>query len=106
MKGADKMKQAEYTEPTQVQWEDFANAIIIQAAQDYRKARYVLSRNAQNEAAKATLLEVERFFLSEWYQMLTNVDGLYILNRLCAEPPGYRVNNNAKPKKSKRGGTK
>lgn len=70
-------------------WEDFANAIIIQAAYDYRKARDLLHKNPENGFALDEKKSIERFFHSSWYEVLTTVDGQYILNRLKNEPPGY-----------------
>jgi len=70
-------------------WEDFANAIIVQAANDYRKARKKLHDDPENEMALIEKKSIERFFHSAWYECLTTVDGQYILNRLNNEPPGY-----------------
>lgn len=70
-------------------WEDFANAIIVQAANDYRKVRKKLHDNPKDERALGEKRSIERFFHSDWYEVLTTVDGQYILNRLNNEPPGY-----------------
>ena len=45
-------------------YEDLANAIIIQAVKDYRGTQSPQVRN-----------EIKRFFKSQWFSMLTNVDG-------------------------------
>ena len=81
------MEQCYICGPSQVQFEDLANAIIIQAADDYRKARKKLYKNPDDFIAHEALKEIEAFFMSDWYKLLTRVDGLYILTRLKAENP-------------------
>lgn len=66
-------------------YENLANAIILQAAKDYRAALRKLKRNPQNKDAKYTISEVERFFRSDWYKMLTDVDGELIIKKLREE---------------------
>ncbi len=55
-------------------YEDLANAIIIQAVKDYRSTKSPQVRN-----------EIKRFFKSEWFTMLSNVDGDIILKKLESE---------------------
>lgn len=55
-------------------YEDLANAIIIQAVKDYRRTKSPQVRN-----------EIKRFFKSEWFTMLSNVDGDVILKKLERE---------------------
>ena len=66
-------------------YENLANAIIVQAAVDYRRARSVLRRDANNDDALDTICEVEWFFRTEWFRLLTNVDPDLILTRLREE---------------------
>ena len=78
------------TEPMQENWEDLANAIIIQQAEDYRAYRKQLRENPRMEEEKRLLIEVEilgiqMFFLSDWFCQLTKVDGGKILERLKKE---------------------
>lgn len=54
-------------------YEDLANVIVGQAARDYREALKILKWNPKNPEAKYTKMEVERFFLSSWYKVLTNL---------------------------------
>ena len=82
-------------------WEDFANAIIVQAANDYRKVREKLYDNPEDRMAIAEKKSIEHFFHSNWYEVLTTVDGQYILNRLNNEPPGYYPNK-TKPKEERK----
>ena len=66
-------------------YEQLANAIIEQAADDYRKAARKIRRYTDHEPARAELRELERFFHSEWFCVLTETDGDYILRRLQKE---------------------
>jgi hypothetical protein len=70
-------------------WEEMANAIIIQAAEDWREARRMLrSPDIPEEgrrAAEDTVRETESFFLSEEYMLLTKLDGRELLARLKKE---------------------
>lgn len=51
-----------------------ANAIILQAVNDYRA-----------RSDKRTIDEIERFFRSEWFAMLTKLDGEALLEKLREE---------------------
>lgn len=55
-------------------YEDLANAIIIQAVKDYRRTQSPQVRN-----------EIKRFFKSQWFSMLTNVDGDMLIKKLERE---------------------
>ena len=55
-------------------YEDLANAIIIQAVKDYRRTKSPQVRN-----------EIKRFFKSQWFSMLTNVDGDMLIKKLERE---------------------
>ncbi|MCD8021501.1 MAG: hypothetical protein LUF30_00445 [Lachnospiraceae bacterium] len=61
------------------------NAIIIQAVKDYRIALKALKRNPNSMAALDTKREVERFFRSQWYMVLTDVDGEFLIRKLNEE---------------------
>lgn len=63
-------------------YKNLANAIVIQAANDYRKALKLLKRNPKYEPALTTKRECERFFHSEWFRFLTNADPEYLINHL------------------------
>ena len=66
-------------------YSELANAIIIQAVTDYRKARKQLRRNPYFKNALRTLADVETFFYSDWFNQLSDVDPDYILSRLSRE---------------------
>ena len=57
-------------------YENLANAIIIQAVKDYRRVR-----------GTAAAKELEQFFLSEWFCVLTRLDGAALLGGI--ETPQY-----------------
>lgn len=60
-----------------------ANAIIVQAAKDYRKALRQLRRYPRYETARNEKNDVERFFHSEWFHFLTDADPDYLLDYLA-----------------------
>ena len=66
-------------------WQDLANAIIIQAVKDHRRAQRVLKAHPRHIAAKKVKDETESFFRSDWYRALTNVDGEVLVKRLNSE---------------------
>lgn len=60
-------------------YELLANAIILQAVKDYRHT-YSYQRKA----------EIKRFFRSEWFRLLTRLDGEMIIKRLENERNGTK----------------
>jgi hypothetical protein len=73
------------TEATEHNWQALAEAIILQAVADYRRVVRKLLKEPTHEEALADKLDVEQFFLSEWFCMLTNLDGKRLLTRLKRE---------------------
>ena len=75
MKYADTFKSNTYgkDEPYRL----LADAVILQAVKDYRKA---LKRD--NKVVKR---ECCRFFRSQWFKELTNIDGEQIISELKSE---------------------
>ena len=67
-------------------YENLANAIIIQACKDFRRAykRY-LRRYRSSDKPDTELLELESFFRSDWYKTLTSIDGEYLMDRIKKE---------------------
>lgn len=63
-------------------YEKLANAVIAQAAEDYRRLLKRVKKNPANREALDEALQVERFFRSGWYQRLTNVDGEFLIRKL------------------------
>lgn len=66
-------------------YENLANAIILQAVKDYRTALKCLVMNPNNRSAQSDKAEVERFFRSQWYSVLTSVDGEMLIRSLQEE---------------------
>lgn len=66
-------------------YEKLANAIVLQAVSDYRAALKKVRKNPKNRDAIDEALQIEKFFRSEWYQVLTAVDGEYLIDRLRKE---------------------
>ena len=62
-----------------------ANAIVKQAAQDYLAALKTLRRHPDSKAAMAEAMEIEMFFHSPWYGVLTQVAPDYLIDRLRKE---------------------
>ena len=58
----------------QENYEKLARAIIVQAVRDYR-----------NSCSYQTRRSIEHFFRSEWFMVLTNLDGEMLIKRLRKE---------------------
>ena len=63
-------------------YDALANAIIIQAVQDYRSAQIKLRKEPDNDAAAKTLQEIEAFFQSKWFGLLSELNGEKLLQKL------------------------
>ena len=63
--------------------ENLSNAIILQAVKDYRIALAGGSVNGRD--SKSAIEECERFFQSEWFNFLTNADGMIIMANIRKE---------------------
>lgn len=67
-------------------YEELANAVIVQACEDYKRAYACYLRNPDSaERTKQQLEELEFFFRSDWYKTLTELDGEYLMQRLQEE---------------------
>lgn len=66
-------------------YENLANAIILQAVKDYRTALKCLKANPRNKSALEDKGEIERFFRSNWFSVLTSVDGGMLIRSLQKE---------------------
>ena len=58
-------------------YKELANAIILQAVKDYRKALKHDERGRKRE--------IERFFRSEYFTVLTNISGEMLIRKLISE---------------------
>lgn len=63
-------------------YELLANAIVAQGVEDYRAALYSLKRNPHNVSASGIAAELERFFRSSWFGLLTEVNPDYLIKRI------------------------
>ena len=64
-------------------YEEIANAIVIQACNDYKKAyKQSLHKSGIVGEADEELAKLEEFFRSDWYKQLTEVDGEYLMERI------------------------
>ena len=64
-------------------YELLANAIIMQAVNDYRNA--LGGGSYDNKRPDDIIAECERFFRSEWFRELTDVDGEFIISKIRKE---------------------
>lgn len=55
-------------------YERLANEIILQAVKDYRLSK-----------SPATRRSIERFFRSDWFEVLTSIDGVKLIEKLREE---------------------
>lgn len=70
-------------------YENLANAIMVQAVEDYREALTLIQDDSIDEkdykAAQRTIQECESFFRSDYYRVLTDVDGEFLIKSLQNE---------------------
>ena len=66
-------------------YENLANAVVLLAVEDYRKLLKKLSRHPERRSAMAAVNESEKFFKSEYFKVLTTVDGETLLRKLKEE---------------------
>ena len=65
-------------------YENLASAIIESAVNDYRKALNGYSYDAR-KSPEYMVRELEKFFRSDYFGVLTEIDGEYLISRLRAE---------------------
>ena len=65
--------------------EKLAQAIILQAVEDYRKCRRLVRRKPNQVEAQKMIREVEAFVRSRWFMQLSDADGTMILKALKKE---------------------
>lgn len=81
-------------------YQNLANAIILQAVKDYKKVLRRLARNPQNQDAQREKKRLERFFFSQWYGILTDLDPKLmisgVMKRMHSEEEERRKRKQAK----------
>ena len=55
-------------------YQNLANAIILLAVKDYKTILRCLMRNPNNQDAQREKKRLERFFFSQWFGVLTDLD--------------------------------
>ena len=63
-------------------WENLANAIIMSAIEDYKHALMRLKRHPESERAQQDVREQEKFFYSDWFESLTDLEPSYLIRKL------------------------
>ena len=66
-------------------YEALANAVILQAVRDWRDACRINKSYPENFAEERKRKDIERFFRSDWFSVLTNLDGRLLLRKLQEE---------------------
>jgi len=66
-------------------YQELANAIILQACKDYRKALKTLKKFPEDKKAKSECTEIEKFFHSDFYGKLTQIDGDVLIEKMRKE---------------------
>ena len=66
-------------------YEALGNEIIVRAAKDYRRALRSLKVNPKDESSQEEKREVEKFFRSRWFMVLTSIDGEMLIQKLRKE---------------------
>lgn len=62
--------------------DNLVSAIVKQAVSDWRNAMRRLKRSPNNVDANAMVIDCERFFLSGYFTLLTDLDGKEFLKKL------------------------
>ena len=66
-------------------YQALANAIITLAVKDFRPAYRRLKKYRNDEKAQATVREITKFFCSQYFESLTDLDGPALLHQLMRE---------------------
>ena len=66
-------------------YEALANAIILQAVKDFKPAYRRLKHHPNDRLAQDTVREITKFFCSQYFEALTDLDGPALLNRIMRE---------------------
>ena len=62
-----------------------ANAIILQAVKDFKPAYRRLKNHPNDRLAQDTVREINKFFCSQYFEALTDLDVPALLNRIMRE---------------------
>ena len=64
---------------------ELARMIILQAIEDFRPAYLRLKRAPNDQAASECVKEITEFFCSEYFSLLTDVDGPRLLRKIITQ---------------------
>lgn len=78
----------EYDSKLYLAYQKLANAIIIMAVDDYREIASNGKLSCKIGSKYSSIEGIEKFFKSDYYKGLTDVDGEYIIERLKEEQNG------------------
>lgn len=63
-------------------YENLANSIVLSAVEDYKAALIHLKKRPDSMAAQDEVRRHEKFFYSDWYAMLTDLDPGYLISKM------------------------
>mgnify|MGYP001165872357 CR=1 FL=1 len=63
-------------------YENLANAIVLSAVDDYKSALIRQKRNPDSTSAAEDVKRLEKFFYSDWYEVLTDLDASYLIRKM------------------------
>ena len=66
-------------------YQALANAVILQAVKDFKPAYRRLKRHPNDKLAQDTVREITKFFCSDYFGALSDLDGPALLNRIIRE---------------------
>ena len=66
-------------------YKDLANAIVLLAVKDYRRALHRCKRHPEKDSYRQDKKPIERFFRSDWFAVLTGLDPEVLIRRLRQE---------------------
>ena len=69
-------------------WRALADAIILQAAEDYRRLPQRIAKHPDELDNVSEMRRIERFLRSDWFGVLSDLDGRRLLRDLKADLGG------------------
>ena len=69
-------------------WRALADAIILQAAEDYRRLTQRIAKHPDELDNVSEMRRIERFLRSDWFGVLSDLDGRRLLRDLKADLGG------------------
>ena len=66
-------------------WEDLANAVVLQAAEDYAAVLRALLRSPGRKKYMERKRSLESFFRSRWFRVLSDADGKNLCRKIRKE---------------------